>query len=288
MGESQTVLDKHAGRNITIATYNIQAANKPRAILRNIHTMVQNGVVIFCIQEVRQAKKKKFIGNKLLEMLGKEWQIEYFFQTNGKTKELGLCIIWNTSVVKAYAVERLLLPPLSRRTFIEFCWEKLLLMKRRSFFRRKVLIIDFYLGRKKVRVTNIHLDWQGGPLHRKNQLQFAYARLNAMPPVDYEVICGDFNTVKWPNVSNEEKHLSAVFGERFTDVSSGIAWTADLNALSFYGVLNTIINTVVKALHIHLFHKIDYIWSRKLTCISCDILKAGGSDHFPLIARFVY
>lgn len=271
----------------SIATYNIQGSNNPNAILQTIAQLVKNGVQVFCLQEIRSFPRKAFIGDILQKHLGKDWKLECFLQKDKRSHELGLCILWNSNILQMQTVAKIFLPRLQKRTFTEFCEEKLLFTKK-SFLQRKALVMNFTIGMKKIRITNVHLDWQGGPVHRKNQLEFLLDALRGKDSVEYEIVCGDFNTVKWPRVSDEKKYLSPVLGEKFIDVSADIPWTANLNTFSFYGILNNMINGFIKKLHIHIYNKIDYIWSCGLICSECKVFPAEGSDHIPLVATFQY
>lgn len=273
-----------APQTIRIATYNLQASNQPRLIVTNIQYMVAEGVDVFCLQEIRHQQKKGHILEMLRTTLSKGWQIKCFYETAIPSKELDLCIIWNSDRLQLEAIEQLVLPQVEKLSFIELCQEKLLLANR-TIMRRKALIGIFTLRSKKLRISNIHLDWQGGPIHRSKQLQFLLAHLHKKV-VSYDIICGDFNTTNWPFPSNEQKQLTQTLGETFTDVSKNIPWSADLITVSFYGFVTPIINTIIHILRLHLYQKVDYVWSRNLQSTDTKIVKTKGSDHFPLIATF--
>ena len=63
---------------LTLVSYNIQNGVYEESIIKNIHTLIAEGVDVFCLQETRVIKPK-FICDRLKNELGSEWQVEYFF-----------------------------------------------------------------------------------------------------------------------------------------------------------------------------------------------------------------
>src|SRR5476651_65397 len=83
---------KKKEQTFTIATYNIQITNNPNQIVKNIKKMREEGVSLFCLQEVRELPEKEFIGTTIERILGKNFKAEYFLDS------FGLAIFWDATI----------------------------------------------------------------------------------------------------------------------------------------------------------------------------------------------
>lgn len=129
-----------------------------------------------------------------------------------------------------------------------------------KIIKRGVLIGTFSIGQKKIRITNLHLDFQGGNAHRANQLKSLMHHPTSELPVDYEIICGDFNTL-------------GVFGKK----NKILTLEQQLEA-EFKSVLRKPYNSAI-------IQQLDYIFTKNLTLHTAEVLKLTGSDHSPLVAE---
>lgn len=270
---------------LRVTTYNIQASNNPKKIIHNIKQLMEEGVSAFCLQELRLKKGKPFIGDYLQKALGKNWKIHCFFYNDMMDKDLGICIMWNTDILQLKKIDQILLPQLVKKSTLEGLEERFM-GAHRVLLRRKALLATFMFGKKTIRISNIHLDWQGGWEQRKMQLQFLNSYIQKQSACDIDIISGDFNTTKWPFPSHEEPEVAGILGKQFTNVSETIPYTSDLNSLSFYHWLNIIGDAFIKLVGFHCYQKVDHIWSRGLTPVHVEIQEKSGSDHFPLIGTF--
>ena len=146
-----------------IATYNIQHGTNSEQITENIVQLAQDGVSLFCLQEVRHHPNKTFIVDALLNKLGSGWRAEYL--VSSKTFDLGLCTLWDSRKISATGFEQIFLPKLSKVRL----YEKLYLKLHRKIEKvdnkmivpetKAALIGEFMFKGKLIRVTNTHLDW---------------------------------------------------------------------------------------------------------------------------------
>src|SRR5437870_2697714 len=97
---------------ISIVSYNIDNGAKIDLIVKNIVDLVEKGVSLFCLQEVRPAKNGNFIGDQILEVLGLNWQAAYFLAEDETNFDNGLAFFWNQNQVTGIKFETLVLPKL--------------------------------------------------------------------------------------------------------------------------------------------------------------------------------
>jgi endonuclease/exonuclease/phosphatase family metal-dependent hydrolase len=129
-----------------------------------------------------------------------------------------------------------------------------------KIIKRGALIGTFIFEQKKIRITNIHLDFQGGNAHRVNQLKYLVDYLASEAPEKHEIICGDFNTLgifyKKEKILSLEKQIG-----------------------------NTFRSILPKPYTSAVVQQLDYIFIKNLAVHEANILKIQGSDHFPLQAK---
>lgn len=246
-------------KNLNIVTYNIQHGTRAWEIIRNILAMAYKKVDVFCLQEVKKVPGKKFIIDELLWHLGPNWQAQHF--------NFGLCTVWNNNSVQALDFEELLLPKISNLQ----PYEKLFLKLHAKFERNKVekitapqrtaLVGEFNIGGQRLRITNIHLDWHRGFKHRCSQLEYIRRHLKNKAGVDYEILCGDFNTIGFYRfVNGKLKKVHNLLGQDF-------------------------VHHLHKKPTTNHFQMLDHVFVKNLALNKTEILKYSGSDHFPLLAE---
>jgi endonuclease/exonuclease/phosphatase family metal-dependent hydrolase len=98
------------------------------------------------------------------------------------------------------------------------------------------------------------------------------------------ILCGDFNSFDFTKSGKELKTFQYILGEDYVDAAEHVGVTADLFNMDIPD--NPAMEGFVKKLHIHIAKKIDYMWVKKITIISCKKLTLRGSDHYPLVGEF--
>src|SRR6266567_4797870 len=205
---------------LTIATYNILFANNAEKIIANIATMAKDGITIFCLQELINIPNKAFIVDRILEKLGKNWQAAYHVGSEFSKVSIGTGIFWDTTVLKFEKSEKILLPKIKKFDLHEKLYYKVIGVPAIPL-QRKAISGYFTLGKKTFRITCLHLDNVGGPLHRRKQLSYLVSLLKTKK-VDQEIICGDFNSFDLLKTGYEKKLIHRLFGKDFIDASRDI------------------------------------------------------------------
>lgn len=251
--------------NLNIVTYNIQHGKNTQDIIANILSLAHKNINIFCLQEVREYPSKPFIVDTLLKDLGPSWQAECLVK--GHTFDLGLCTLWDSSKIRSKSFEKLLLPKLPKLRFYEKAFSKVRVRMEKVTeskiepTQRAALIGEFELSGQLLRITNLHLDWQGGFKQKSLQLKTLKDYLKPKLAVDYEIFCGDFNTLGFYRFS----------GKRLQKIR-------ELLGPEFINVFRNRRTAVFPQM-------LDHIFVKNLSLANTEILKLKGSDHFPLLAE---
>lgn len=267
----------------TLATYNIQITNHPEEILANLKQMKASGVSLFCLQEIREVDGEKFIGDRIKEVLGKHWESVYFVLSDSLLNSShGLGVFWDTRIFTLEKATELFLPLANRIGPVERAVAKITGFKTKPS-QRKALVCNFTAFGKKIRVTNVHLDWQQGPKQRIAQLQYLMDYLRSEKKVAYECLCGDFNTIHPMKENKEQFRIADFFGHEYRDITGDIPWTIDWQNTDFTPPFH-VLGSVMKKFNIHCYLKLDYIWVKNLTAQDVQALPLPGSDHLPIVA----
>lgn len=144
-----------------------------------------------------------------------------------------------------------------------------------------------------IRLANVHMDFAGGPLHRRTQLQHVLKFLNSQSKVDVEIICGDLNTIgKFCSPKarkNTQSVLEIALSQGYIDCSETIDWTSDLFSQIDPNDPSRHFLTLGKFLGIHFRQKTDHILAKGIKSIlqAKKIVLPGtshlpGSDHVPV------
>jgi len=252
-------------KNLKIVTYNIRHGANASAIIRNIARLSSHGVSVFCLQEFHKYKKRPFLLVPLLKILGDKWRAEYLIEE--ESHDLGLCILWKTTDLELETFEAVLLPKLNREHIYEKAFQRVmdkyekLAHKYLGPAQRAALIGNFRINGIKIQITNVHLDWQGGFRQRELQLRHVRDYLKSRKSADFEIFCGDFNTLGFYRFSQKRlKKVKSVLGEEFINAFQNQRTTSYLQML-------------------------DQIFVKNLKVAKAQILRLKGSDHFPLLAE---
>jgi endonuclease/exonuclease/phosphatase family metal-dependent hydrolase len=264
---------------ITIVTYNTQFFLQETTLIENLVQMAEDGADVFCLQEMLKSPYQQAIQKLLLPRLGPNWKsITHLGDEPGKLGH-GTCIIWNDKKIQLKKSQNITLPARSSYTIFESAFAKLI-GARPIPMKRKNLSAVFQYQNKRIRITNIHLDNNGGLPHRINQMRFIRERLRD-DQTDAEIACGDFNTLDLLRTGKEKKAMQNIFGSGFQDASRDIRWTADM----YYTDMDKgfyLMKNFIKTFQIHVRGKLDYIWVKNMEVSECKKLETLGSDHFPV------
>ncbi len=144
-----------------------------------------------------------------------------------------------------------------------------------------------------IRITNVHMDFAGGSLHRQAQLQHILKFLNSQQKVDVDIICGDLNTIgKFcsPKAQkNRRSVLEVALNQGYIDCSETIDWTSDLFSHIDPDDPARHFLTLCKFLGLHFRQKTDHILAKGIKSIHRakkvtlpHTSHLPGSDHVPV------
>lgn len=265
---------------IKLATYNIQFSLHQEQIQQNVMAMVKDGVALICLQEVVIHRQKDNIVTTLLQKLGHGWRAACHVGTEQTLLGMGNCILWDSKVLKLTRKQNLLLPYSEKLALHEkiFSW---LAGGITVPFKRRVIVGYFKYKNKKLRVTNVHLDHNGGIKNRTSQLKYL---LNALDQSDNslsDIICGDFNNFNLRGQNDELESYHKILHE-YQDATATIVWSADLHAIDT-STGSRFFQIFIQGLGIHLKRKLDFIWVKNLSFAQSHKMIVPGSDHLPLV-----
>lgn len=246
-------------QTFAVATYNIFDGRNTNTIIDNILELIQSGASVICLQEVRLSFRDVEFTKILASHLPKHFSAKYFLESNANWFDYGLGILWDTTILSSPVFYQLRLPEQGHLTF----WNKLfywMLGLTPKIIKRGALIGTFRIGKKQIRITNLHLDFQGGNNHRASQLKSLTDYLASQTHVDYEIISGDFNSLGLFKKREKILTLESRLGDKFKSV------------------LTHPYNSAI-------IQQLDYIFTKNLEVRKTKILKLKGSDHNPLLAE---
>ena len=148
------------------------------------------------------------------------------------------------------------------KTFYENIFETKIMKVVDAPVQRGALIGTFKLGDKTVRITSIHLDWNGRFPQRRKQLEFFKTQLTS--PADCEIICGDLNTVGIGTemvLRNQARKFRNLLGPGF---------------ISAY--------TKIRPTQRYFLQRLDHIFIKGAKVKESHVFRRRGSDHYPLVA----
>jgi endonuclease/exonuclease/phosphatase family metal-dependent hydrolase len=268
---------------LTVVTYNIQFGINSEKIISNVEKLVHNGADVVCLQETINVVSQELIVTAILKRLGKKWQASYNIGTEYSRLSIGTCIFWNTDKLTIKREDKIFLPKLTRFAPHEKLYYWLIGVPGIPV-QRRATICYFSFNNSTLRITSLHIDNVGGPIHRMKQLSYLLSEFKKDEIPEYEIICGDFNTFDLLKTGYERKLLQREFGKEFIDASKKAGWTSDIYNIDFKTSVN-IFPWMIKTFHIHIRRRLDYLWVRNFTVINCKKVILPGSDHFPVFAE---
>ena len=246
--------------------------------------MVKNGVSIVCLQEVICYKQENNIITTLLQKLGEDWKAICHLGKEQNVLGMGNCILWNTRVLNITKKQDVLLPYSKKLSLHEkaFSW---LAGGTVIPFRRRAIIGYFMYKNQRLRVTNVHLDHNGGKKNRCRQLNYLINILQQESNNTSDIICGDFNNFDLLGNNNELKEYIHILHD-YEDTTTKIDWSADLYLIDTTAG-NKFLQILIKNLHIHLRKKLDFIWVKNVTFSGSEKMLLPGSDHLPVVTSLL-
>ncbi len=245
---------------LQMVSYNIQNGIHAEQIANTIYKLARSGVHLFCLQEVRKIGDSPFIGDLIKNSLDSNWKAYYYLSDGQEEFDYGVAFLWNPTILRMHHIDRIALPKREKLSIIESLIEKILI-NRTVPVSRGAIIGTFTYERKNIRVTNVHLDWQGGPNHRLDQLKYVQSIINKKQKSTYEIVVGDFNTVGLSlSFRKNEQAIKNVLGNDFSSAFSQLLPTTN----TFFP------------------QRLDYVFVKNLGVTDLKILPYPGSDHYPL------
>lgn len=271
--------------SFSVATYNIEYSRRPQLLIKTIVQMIQNGVNVFCFQEILRLPENEFIADVLLKELGNHWKLEYFVGDEGNYLDVGVGILWNESILKLQKIEKINLPKIKKYPLLDR-----LVLRSVGFIdtplQNRAIVGTFSLNDRSLRITSLRLDTVGGTKNRIKQVKYILDFIKDKPKVEYEIICGDFNTIDPFKTGKEIQTMRELFDiYSFTDATKDIVWSADIYNSDF-GEKPGLVKKVIKHLNVHVRRKLDYIWSKNLQVINSQKIDSTASDHYPIVINF--
>ena len=258
---------------ITVATYNILHGYYAKTILDDLKLMIDKEVDVFCLQEAdipfEQPLHTLLVGEHF-----KNWQVDYAHEGSG----VNLALLWNTSRLQVAGFHTTIFPALSKPDILQR------LKRVKETLHRGALSGYFLVDGKIIRITSVHLAWEGGIKHRLAQLAQLKTEL-AEQPADYDVIGGDFNTMAPSSLRRfQQKKVEAALGPEYVDVLPHLHWSADQSYIAPQDHWETVVK-VLKFLHLKWRARLDYLFARNLKVVAAEMIDLPGSDHRPLVAK---
>ncbi len=267
----------------TLATYNIQFGFNREEIIENIVQMAKQGIDIICLQEVIHVENKEFIITSILKKLGADWDAKYHVGEERSKEGIGTAILWNSKLFSFRKQEKVLLPKINKFDLHEKFFYYVIGVAAIPL-QRRALVCNFTFNQKEIRVSCIHIDNIGGAGHRMKQIAYFKRQLVTMGEIEYEIVCGDFNSFDLLKTGYEKKALQKEIGIEFVDASKDIPWSSDIHNIDFSKSL-TSFQWFIKTFNVHIRRRLDYIWVKNFKIVDCKKLPIQGSDHYPLVAN---
>lgn len=155
------------------------------------------------------------------------------------------------------------------------------------------LMTRYAVGKKILRVTNVHFNVFGGIPHKRKQIMriLEYFQL---AKADYDIICGDFNTIGPYKLLNKHilKQKNAIqkqLGKTFKEVTIP-SWTGDVgDVMSPTTPASRLIYKTFKKTGIQFRQKLDWVFVRGFNTMHADVRHdLKGSDHYPVMASLQF
>lgn len=258
---------------ITIATYNILHGYHTKFILSTIKALIEKGTTVICLQEAEVSFEK--ILNEFLQVQKLDsWKAYYVHFGPGGN----LAFIWDGATLELQDIQTVLLPVIAP-VFMQR------IKNHNTALQRVAMVARFAINGQSIRITNVHLAWEGGNRHRLKQLKYLKEHLNTFK-INTDIIAGDFNTFLPQYFYKIQQHkIESLLGKEYINILPNLTWTCDITYTAPQDKWETIAK-ICKMLKVKLRSKLDYIFVRNAIIVSTEMLDLPGSDHRPLIATF--
>jgi endonuclease/exonuclease/phosphatase family metal-dependent hydrolase len=263
-----------------VISYNIENGIYLGNILNNIRSFADQGVQAMCLQEVREIPGRPAVGKRIEKTLGPDWKCHFLQDTEDPVNGLGLGICWNRKRIELMSIKDTLLPKSN------YNWVEKLVNPGGKPSQRGVITALFKSGQKEIRISSLHLDWQGGAESRFQQISGLKDRLGSFK--GKEIICGDFNTGEnRKRLGKSYTRFNQAIGMEFTEAFEDgvITLINGVTADPTYPYLYMLQKLLI-FLHIKIGQRMDYIWYKGMQVKKSEIFNLSGSDHLPLLAEF--
>lgn len=264
-----------------LVTYNLLACTQPELLLSTV-VKLKDQTDVICLQEVVAHKGISLFLQTLTQVLGPSWRIESFFDADAEN-DLGLIIACKHTTFTFLSRHELFLPQVQHYSLIELLIKSLVGLSQYILKRKALSIILSYKG-KLINIVTLHLSLEGGTKQRLHQLR--YIQQHIKNNTRYKIVCGDFNTLHFDGKLPQEQEKIQEILSGFTDTTKHIPVTADATQYTYPTLLNQLVYGVIHFFTIHLYQKLDYIWTKGLQHQEVQAIRIPGSDHFPIIAQF--
>lgn len=259
---------------LTVATYNVLHGYYAGLILKNIEFLIGKGADVLCLQETDLPFEKPLHG--LLKTPALEgWRAHCVHAGEGAA----LSMLWNSLRLDLRDLETIVLPRLRGRSLSQR------IRGHEAVLQRAAVTGRFMTEEGLVRVTNVHLAWEGGVRHRMAQLAHLARALEAHP-AERDVLGGDFNTIA-PSLlrKSRQKKVEAVLGPSWTNALPDLSWSYDISYTAPQDGQATFAK-LCRPLGIKARSRLDYLFARNLGVAHAEMFDLPGSDHRPLVGRF--
>ncbi len=231
---------------------------------------------LLALQEVKE------VGNinhtsLLLEGLGGNYSaIDWFPTTFGSEKfgKMGNAIIYSDQL-KLISKKLIKIPDYDPN------WKWKILRKRFRPVQRLAISALFEINNKKVRVTNVHLEYSGDSNIRQEQLNYLLKKVPTGS--DLHILLGDFNTLGKLDKKLPELELLIKYG--FKLASKNIRWTANPDSPDPNWFATPYIQTIRK-LGFDLRQNLDHVLLKgDYKKAKCKTIKINSSDHNAIVCE---
>lgn len=295
-------------QNLKLMSYNIQGMFwKPEYSKRLAELVKRRKIHVLCLQEVIREysddkdERRRNITKEIAEALGDRYRAEEYLCVQDAGESMGNATFYDVSRLTPMGgpVTRHFEFSSMRSPFEHFITGKFVFPARRVALMQK-----FRMGKVKIILYNVHLDFLGGD--GKKIFQFKRLFKSWDPeredPDVFEIIAGDFNTWNHYLVEKARKKFNRLDrfmkGEDLVEFTKSINWTTFFNTeLAIYGMdrgkikLNRkLFDRVLSRFSGLVRQKTDHVWVSRGT-ERLNINKLHGvklSDHYPILVEMKF
>lgn len=274
--------------NLRLLSYNIYGGVHNHEIIQGLKENDVNSDII-CLQEFPadqelQKPFTKFIGNKYRHIKSLSWKLA--------ERTIGLATFYDSTKFSLINTKIIHLPKINLRLHERlFCSS--LTGRTPIFFDRTAIISVFSYKGVRFTIVNTHLAWEGGIGHQIAQVDFIIDELKKLKLLAGVVIlCGDLNVIK--DSRNGSLFIDTLKNYGFEEASYNIRYTCDFASPYSWPEdkvrpIRTFLKFIMQLASkfgVESRKKIDYVFGYNLGKNSSNLIKIGGSDHYPILTNF--